>query len=292
MNFAKLSISAVLAFSGAVLFADISGIVTSYNVKHSNGVYSLDNKKSSYAALKWQTCVKAEKYYMLEFRVSSKKQAEVKLDMQGFQDSVYNVLNKYAAAPGSGLYRAYFYAPATAGLSFRLFSGDSIRLSDLKFQELSTVDLKHIETKGLASQFYCLRKENGAKIETVADKDSLEGGHAIRYTLLTAGGPSLDSRNFPLLPNTEYELSFWCKGPAGLTILAHVNGWASKRKHWYISRNFKLANDEYQLYKINFRTPEDVDRILGRGHLNIFLKTANASIDIKGLSLVMKSAEK
>lgn len=292
MDLKKLSFPAVLAFSGTVLFADISGIVTSYNVKHSNGVYSLDNKKTSYAALKWQTGVKAEKYYMLEFRVSSKKQTEVSFDMRGFQDSVYNVFNKYAVVPGTGLYRVYFYAPATTELSFRLFSGDSIKLFAMKFQELSAADLKHIETKGLASQFYCLRKENGAKIETVADKDSLEGGYAIRYTLQTAGGPSLDSRQFPLLPNMEYELSFWCKGPAGLTILAHVNGWASKRKHWYISRKFKLANDEYQLYKINFRTPEDVDRILGRGQLNIFLKTANASIDIKGLSLIMKSEEK
>ena len=55
---------------------------------------------------------------------------------------------------------------------------------------------------------------------------------------------------------------------------------------------FKLENDEYQLYRIPFRTPDDVNRFLGRGRLILTLKTTQATIEIKGLTLVRKPAEK
>ena len=292
MNPANLAFSAVLLFSGAALFADISGIVPSYNVKLSDGVYSFDNSKTNYAALKWEAPVEAGKHYLLEFHVTSEKQAELMFDLRGFQDNACNLFNRYAVVPGSEQYRVYFYAPAAAKLSFKLFSRDSLKLSGLKFQAMSDAELQRIDTQSLASQFYYLRRENGAKVESVADRDSILGGRAVRYTLLAADGMPLTSRDIPLQPDRNYELSFWCKGPAGLQMHVRVDGWASGRKHWYLTREFKLENDEYQLYRIPFRTPDDVNRFLGRGRLILTLKTTQATIEIKGLTLVRKPAEK
>ncbi len=176
MNPANLAFSAVLLFSGAALFADIPGIVPSYNVKLSDGVYSFDNSKTNYAALKWEAPVEAGKHYLLEFHVTSEKQAELMFDLRGFQDNACNLFNRYAVAPGSEQYRVYFYAPAAAKLSFKLFSRDSLKLSGLKFQVMSDAELQRIDTQSLASQFYYLRRENGAKVESVADRDSILGG--------------------------------------------------------------------------------------------------------------------
>ena len=201
MNPANLAFSAVLLFSGAALFADISGIVPSYNVKLSDGVYSFDNSKTNYAALKWEAPVEAGKHYLLEFHVTSEKQAELMFDLRGFQDNACNLFNRYAVAPGSEQYRVYFYAPAAAKLSFKLFSRDSLKLSELKFQAMSDAELQRIDTQSLASQFYYLRRENGAKVESVADRDSILGGRAVRYTLLAADGLNGNVGAFELFCN-------------------------------------------------------------------------------------------
>ena len=86
-------------------FRRYSRIVPSYNVKLSDGVYSFDNSKTNYAALKWEAPVEAGKHYLLEFHVTSEKQAELMFDLRGFQDNACNLFNRYAVAPGSEQYR-------------------------------------------------------------------------------------------------------------------------------------------------------------------------------------------
>ena len=292
MTTLQRSLAALLALTATGLQAELVELTPSYNVKLVQNEYRFDNSRTNYAALKWKSTVAAGKYYLLEFRASAEKNGELVVDLRGFPEKSGDLYGKYTVSPETGLYRVYFYSPAAAELACRINSGNSIRLSGLQFRELQPAELARIETGPLNDQFYYLRRPTGATLASVADRDSLEGGRALRYTLLAADGMRLESRDFPLLPDREYELAFWCKGTAGLLMQARVDGWAAGRKHWYLNKEFKLENDEYQLYKISFRTPEDVNRFLGRGRLILTLKTTQAAIEIKGLTLLLKPAEK
>ena len=292
MTTLQRSLAALLALTATGLQAELVELTPSYNVKLVQNEYRFDNSRTNYAALKWKSTVAAGKYYLLEFRASAEKNGELVVDLRGFPEKSGDLYGKYTVSPETGLYRVYFYSPAAAELACRINSGNSIRLSGLQFRELQPAELARIETGPLNDQFYYLRRPTGATLASVADRDSLEGGRALRYTLLAADGMRLESRDFPLLPDREYELAFWCKGTAGLLMQARVDGWAAGRKHWYLNKEFKLENDEYQLYKISFRTPEDVNRFLGRGRLILTLKTTQATIEIKGLTLIRKIEKK
>lgn len=292
MSTLQRSLAALLALAATGLQAGIADLAPSYNVKLVQGEYRFDNSKTDYAALKWKSTVAAGKYYLLEFRASAEKNGELTVDLRGFPEKSSDLYGKYTVSPGIELYRIYFYSPAAAELACRIFTGNSIKLSGLQLRELQPAELARLETGSLNDQFFFLRRPTGTALESVEAKDSLEGGRAVRYTLLAADGIPLTSRDFPLLPNRDYELSFWCRGPAGLLMNVRVDGWAPGRKHWYLTREFRLENDEYQLYRIPFRTPEDVDRFLGRGRLILTLKTTQGAIEIKGLTLLAKPAEK
>ena len=292
MTTLQRSFSALLALVATGLQAELADLTPSYNVKRSQGEYRFDNSKTDYAALKWKSTVAAGKYYLLEFRASAEKNGELSVDLRGFPEKSSDLFGKYTVSTGTELYRVYFYSPAAAELTCRIFTGNSIKLSGLQLRELQPAELARLETGSLNDRFYFLRRPTGATLESVDAKDSLEGGKAVRYTLLAPDGTALTSRDFPLLPDREYELSFWGKGTAGMLMSARVDGWAPGRKHWYLLREFKLENDEYQLYQIPFRTPADVDRFLGRGRLILTLKTTQAAMGIKGLTLIMKPAEK
>ncbi len=292
MTTLQRSFSALLALVATGLQAELADLTPSYNVKRSQGEYRFDNSKTDYAALKWKSTVAAGKYYLLEFRASTEKNGELSVDLRGFPEKSSDLFGKYTVSTGTELYRVYFYSPAAAELTCRIFTGNSIKLSGLRLRELQPAELARLETGSLNDQFYFLRRPTGATLESVNAKDSLEGGKAVRYTLLAPDGTALTSRDFPLQPNGDYELSFWCKGTAGLLMNVRIDGWASGRKHWYLTREFKLENNEYLLYRIPFRTPDDVNRFLGRGRLILTLKTTQATIEIKGLTLIRKIEKK
>ena len=110
-----------------------------------------------------------------------------------------------------------------------------------------------------------------AEVSTVSAENHLEGGTAVQIRNGSIRNGGAQTFSFPLLPDSQYRITFWAKSPEGCRYTLWVDGWTPNRPHWYSAFKFS-ADKEYQLKTLELKTPADAaERCRGLARLRFQL---------------------
>ncbi len=281
-NMKKYLSAWLLLFSGVMIFGAEPEIKNNYWAKEKNGAYVLSTEQGKTGILSSVLPMKKGEYLRITYQVQGDGKSGLLCCTSGFSDKNSN-LYSYEKTVSSGNRIHYCYAPEGAEIKLQIFGKSektpgSLIISDLKLEK--STDFKKLDCSPYENQSWrCYFKE---EVSMVSAEDHLEGGTAVQIRNGSDRNGGAQTFNFPLLPDSQYRITFWTKSPEGCRYTLWVDGWTQNQKHWYSAFKFS-ADKEYQQKTLELKTPADAAE-RGRGLARLrFLLPPNQTLLIKGI---------
>lgn len=274
----------LLLFSGAMIFGTEPEIKTNYWAKENNGTYVLSTEKGKPGILSSVLSMKKGEYLRITYQFQGDGETGLLCCTKGFSDKSSNLYSfEKAALSGNRIH--YCYAPEDAEIKLQIFgksgkNAGSVTISDLKLEK--STDFKKLDCSPYENQSW--KSYFKAELSMVPAEDHLEGGTALQIRNGSTKNGGAHTFSFPLLPDSQYRISFWAKSPEGCRYTLWVDGWSPKRTHWYSESKFS-SDKEYELKTVELKTPADAsERCRGLARLR-FQLPPDKTLHIKDINI-------
>ena len=261
----------LLLFSGAMIFGTEPEIKNNYWAKEKNGTYVLSTGQEKRGILSSVIPMKKGEYLRITYQVRGDGKSDLLCCTGGFSDKNSNLYScEKAAVSGKRIH--YCHAPEDAEIKLQIFGKSenktgSLTISDLKLEK--STDFRKLNCSPYENQSW--QSYFKAEISTVPAEDHLEGGTAVQIRNGSSRDGGARTFSFPLLPDSQYRITFWAKSPDGCRYTLWVDGWTQNRPHWYSAFKFS-ADKEFQLKTLELKTPADAaERCRGLARLRFLL---------------------
>ncbi len=241
---------------GTLLLAEPISWKTSGSVVREGDNMVLAAKPGKQASVFTKTTFKSGSFQNFSMMTQAEQPSEITVQTAGFTDPAYNKFFRLPIPSGDSKISFGFYVPEETEMKLviQLEGKDA----PSKVRVLSPA---FSSGRRNPPEFY-LTLRAGGLLRTVSAEDHIEGGTATEFTPFTQGSSMLRSLDFCMMPGKTYVLKFWAKGDMPGPLTARADGWAPKRKHFYVQKTFQVST-EYREFRIEVKTPEDVDAYLG-----------------------------
>jgi hypothetical protein len=232
--------------------------------------YALKYPGTGWPSLTSATPLKPDCHYMLKWRMKSSI-ADVSAPFIAVIDAGVTYNFSYLLTPGWSQYAAYFYSDTATAARLRLYinpgEAKEIQVRDLQLipvtAEMFTGNLLPDGDFESGSGFPAnWTKTYGTTVNPAAIIESQNflagtGSMVLSACEQNKGTAGINSVYLPVIPGKRFELTFWAKADADMSLAANVDGWSPVKhtgKHFYKGEKVKLS-PEWRQYSITVDIP-------------------------------------